>query len=774
MPSLSPALPATTRFLSAGPRAGKSALLKRWRSECSAPAQFLALTPEDAEPRLFLRRFLNDWPGIRACYETLEAEHLSSSWGACLGMAIAEAHPDFCLFLDDFHLIEGTALEPGLLASIRLFPASGTLVVSSRHHPPVLGREPLDVWGADHPVWSERPGATELCRLPATLLAKALTLHVVGEAEPSVDGWELVRRNIAWHSPQSLHHLRPAWQDAAELALSHPLPPGLWEGVAMELRRFGQRHLRTVREEEIPAILDRIPPEVRSQTPLFLQLEGDCLLEAGAYSAAQACYARAIALNPAPIDVERGLTLRMIEVALWSRDRATAQEFIGRFQEAEACLPQQVRFLFLKGLERSFFADGMEGAEDLWNRVLSLPASGDRAVLYDQYRALWQLHCMTFESLDISEALHWAQHMVAMATSHHFQRDLLLSHSARTACLMFQAQELSHLPIQELLEVPDEAFLSHSVQDHLSYLCNLGMRFYFLADPDLSVRFFSHYVQAPEAITSTYLAQVLDSWLMRAHGANQDRPKAEIIRNRLHARTRSQRLLFGIEIDWATMLIMAGRYSEAEETLRGWIEKAQIPGDRALALICLLWIRHRQGEASALGEIRSLLDTPDGRPLWESNPRLLQRIGLRTLPPIYRLRALGDLSFTCNDLPAPRWPRRRALLMLAHLVLCPSGLDSDLLIAKLFKECEPVEMGRDRLLRSPRIRRPVSEGPHLGGNRDLGSGGPVLPSGPHAGPRSLVRQPSGGFSRGAGALAGEGPTCPRLPQPVLVEASPPC
>jgi len=249
-------------LLSAGPGAGKTALLRRWQAEWGAAARYFKVTPATGLGLPLREGLLGLYPEARAAFEALSERFPRLSWGAVLGFALEEALPDAILLLDDLHLAEDSADWEGLMALCRHFPARGRLALASRHRIPFLGREGTRCWDTDHADWSERPALQDLRRLPDPLVAKILALHLLDALPVSPESFELLRRNMAQPAHEGAHALRAAWRPIAEEALSSSERSEVWRLLAEELCGHYRHHVRTPNEERILAACQRLPAEV--------------------------------------------------------------------------------------------------------------------------------------------------------------------------------------------------------------------------------------------------------------------------------------------------------------------------------------------------------------------------------------------------------------------------------------------------------------------------------------------------------------------------------
>lgn len=676
---------ASTLFLSAGPRAGKTRLLLRWSRECDSPSQYFSLTPEDADPPFFLRRFLKEWPEIQGRFEALRAK-TQVSWGGVLGVAIAETQPDFCLLLDDLYLAEGTPLMPELLALFRQFPPAGTLIVASRHQLPEVKRNPLATWDADHPLWEEHPEVAELTSLPRSLLVKALVLRMVGEAAYSPDGWELVRRNIAC-SVNGVHQLRPCWQEAASLALSFQSIEGVWDGLADELRGFIQRHVGTEKEEDLPTILDRIPVEMRRRHPFFLLLDGQLLSETGKHEEARTYFLEAITHAQDP-GLRLDLKIRLLAIATRLTDSEGIATLLPQLlaEESVASPLQRAGIIYEQGILH-WTRGEMPDAIAAMKRVLTIPASGERQVLFRHFWALYSLCTMHMDLTRPAEALDYAERMVALALDQRIHRDLIEAIAARLTCRFFD--EAVPVPHCLLVDIPNEGLKLATPAGLHRYLLNFGIRAFFIKDYPLALRYFRILLAHAQANHFERWAQITKYWQMKVHSQLGEVEKVKEIYQELDMS--EPRSLFAIQYVWAHHLIEAGHLQEAEELLQALLPMFPEGTDRARILLYQYWIRFLRGDALVHGRIKELLESPEGSPLWDSEARLMEQLGLRKLPATFHLHAFGNLSFSQAGAPPARWPRRKALSLLALLALHPEGISADVLVDKLYENSETAD-----------------------------------------------------------------------------------
>ena len=640
--------------------------------------------PEDGDPALFFYRFLKDWPELRARFETLY-QALPGSKGAALGLAIAEVHPDFRVFLDDLHLVEDTPLMPELSALFRKFPDTGTLAIASRHQLPELQRPDEVRWASDHPLWRERPTVADLDALPQHLYYQALLMSFVGEATFSDNGWELVRRNIAYQV-EGVLRLRSCWQEVVALA-PPPLPSSeVWAKLEGELASFSQRHLRSHREHELSLILDRIPPEIRRLSAFLLKTDGELCFAQHKYEEARTCYQQAIAL--ATSDAETlDFRIGLLAIAVRrQRDEEVASllEVLER-EELTARLLQKAQIGLYRGIWFWYNGDLTHAIPGL-KQVLAIPAGGDRRIRYVHFRALHSLCALHIQRHLPTEALGYAQAMIELALHERFQIDLLVAFALRLRCQFFD--KAHPLSLSSLLQIPNESFRAPSADALLDYLGNIEERALDILENRLALCYGQiHLREAMRAHPPSQIG-VASFCLMAAHARTGDFRKARVFYEELGSIQLSQEFFDTAHLTWALLCIENGEYEEAGLLLQRSLSNFPNGPKHAEVLLFLHWLRHLQGNEAAIKEAEALLETPDGAVLWELGAPVIHNLGLRNLPAIYHFHAFGATNFAQAGSEPLRWPRRKALNMLGHLALNPEGISNEVLVRKLFPDSD--------------------------------------------------------------------------------------
>lgn len=674
-----------TTLLLAGPRAGKTLLLLRWREAATAPTQYLRLTPEDADVSFFLHRFLADWPEIRTRFEQLRAELRIESWGGLLGLAIAETRPDMCLLLDDFHLTERMPHAGEWMALVRHFPATGTLAIASRHHLPELDRAPLDVWEAERLGWEEKPEREDLAELPPELLAKAFALHIVGEAPSAREVFELIRRRIACLAPDGSHRLRPIWQQAVAAALlARESASEAWETVEDDLRAFVRRHLRTHHELRMDEILGRIPSEIRRQRPLLLRLEGDLHFEDSRIEEARACYQRSLELTHEP-EAIRELEVRLFAVALYFPGDPAIAPLNARLSDTELSPALAARFFYWQGVMHGDAGD-LPASQHALERVLGLVPAGDREVLHFQSLALSTLTGICGRLERVAEARTHVERMVKLCVEHRLHRNLLTAFARRLYRAM---QDEANPPALHLLtEIPNEALLAPNSISLNIYLGCYAWRALVLKEDELALRFFRLCLNHAMARTH-HLGDASRNariGIMIAHARCGEFEKARGHFEGLQAAPLSGRVASNLYQPWAFILIKAGRLEEAEQLLN------RLAGTgHAYVRLYLAWIRFLREDWTAVDDVRALLATAEGAALWDNELEILEQLGLRESVPRFHMRAFGETTLRRVGEDPPHWPRKKALALLAQFTLHPEGVESEALIETLYQGSDAVD-----------------------------------------------------------------------------------
>lgn len=672
MPSL---ILGQTTLLVAGPHAGKTALLSRWR-ETTPHAQYLKLTREDAAFDFFLHRFLAGRAEIRRRFEALRAELSAASWGGVLGLAIAEVQPDFCLLLDGFQFVEDA---PDWMALLRHFPAEGTLVIASRHRISGLDRAPVTLQDADQAFWAERPELDDLTPLPPELVAKAIALHVVGEGALSASGHELSRRNIAVLAPDDTYQLRPAWRQAASHAASLRLiEPEVWAAVEAELMAFLRRRHRAWQESLLARILGRIPSELRQRCAFVLQVEGDYLLSAGKAEEARVCYQRAMARVRTP-ESARALRVRLFGAAALLQDAETLDLLFAELNADETSLSPalQARFLFYQGITHQ--AHDMQAAWHALKQVLLVPIAGDREVAGYHARALGVLAATHFNRRRPTDAIAFADRQVRLSLDHGLHRDLLGAFAARLSFAMDDESKLP--PFSTFVDVPNDAFHDPDSTTLLRYLTCFATRAAHVKDFPLALRLWRFVLSSARSCSANDIIQLARYGLMISHAYLGEFEPARRHYEVLRGVPSSWIVPAILTQDWAYVQITGGRAQEAAELLT--TESGLADADRRGHLY-RAWIRFLEDDATALADAQALIATPDGADLWESEVEVLEQFGLRAPLPRFHLRAFGEPAFHRAGAPALHWPRKKALSLLVALALDSKGLDSAELIDGLY------------------------------------------------------------------------------------------
>lgn len=681
----------TTTLLLAGPRAGKTSLLMRWKELAQEPAHHLKLSPEDAASPFFLRRFLAGWPDIRARFEHLRAEIAELGWGGLLGLAIAESHPAFTLLLDDFHLVEAMPERAEWLALVRHFPASGTLVLASRHLLD-LDRAPLAVLGAEHPAWDERPVLADVLALPPELVAAAIALFVVGEAVPSQGPLELVRRCVASHAADGVIRLRDAWAPVvAEAIAAGSVAPEVWDTVEEELAAFKRRYLNLFQETLVPRILGRIPSEVRLASPLLTQAEGEIHVEHGRFEEARACFQRALSQARTPEEA-RGLKVRLFMTSLYVGDQPEREARAAELEaEAEALTPaQRAMYLLWRGIMH-WDGAALPEAEGRFRAVLEVVAAGDREVHFHHARALALLGSKALRTSRFAEARGFDNRLFVLC------RELRLERLHMTAIVnrlhVLVTDDSAQISLASLTELPNEAFRAPYPAAFNSYLVCFAWRASKLGVHRLA-RYLFHVAQAQAHMTNHPMGDAVRNGnihLLYAHGRLGEFERARYYLEELGADPGSMRHLESARFIWAHVLVLGGRLDEAEQVLH---QRQADPGQGELrSALYMAWIRHLRGDPRAVDDVRALLASAEGSAFWDHEAELLEQMGLRSRVQRFHVKVFGEPAFREAEGSPARWPRKKALTLLSLLALRPDGLPTEELVSILYPDIDRSEAG---------------------------------------------------------------------------------
>lgn len=670
--------PSRSIILSAGPGAGKTALLRRWQEASPSTTCYAALTSDDASVDFFLHRLLMPWPDIREHLEQLRRELPGSEPGSLLGLALTAEAPSFCLLLDNFHLCEGTPLEPLLMGLIRQFPPAGSLAIASRHRPPRLERPGLEVWDADHPFWREKVTPDDWQALPAALQEQALALHVVGEFATLPDGGELVRRNLAQRGASGLLVLRPSWHEAVDQALTPGGPARVWALVAAGIEAHGLRHFQTYRGLAGRQLLGKVPPEVRQKHAYLLRLEGGMLLEGGNLEGGWENYRLALASSADQPQVRLDTLLEMATGASIQRDLERFHALMGEIAPHRDGLTsaQRARFLNLQAWAQWLKAD-TEAVQALWQQVLAIPPLGDRTVAYEHHLALLGLH-VTHNNQGLRlEATRYAERLLTVVTEHDFDRVLLDAHNARLRCLLLDPE--GPCPIQTVLEIPLHAFQAPSPEAVLNFLSLLGSRALRAQAHRAAYAYFQYMRTLSIRYGVSAFLQMSNLHLLEVACFQGRFVEAQVFYDELmrHPLDNDQRNLARLTWSWA--LAKQGKKDAAQQLLSEEVET--------------------QSLAELKEHAQSLLRAISGKPI--EAPPVLSRQSLRksfwqealkglTWPSKVACEAFGDLTLTLDGIANLQLTRHKALGLLGHLVLNPDGVPSEALAEHLFGD--PTEL----------------------------------------------------------------------------------
>ena len=665
-----PSLPSRRLLLMAGPRAGKTRLLRHWAAESPSDARYLRLTPEDREPEFLAYRLLRELPPPSE--EPADAE----AWGQRVASALNQV-PGLCLFLDDVHVLEGAPSLPGLVEAVGLLSPACGLVLASRHAMPALDSVWEAVWGPENPIWNEHPLVSDLLDLPAPLLAKAIALMVVGEASASAEGRELVRRGVAQQQGES-HVLRESWSDAARMALLLDLPSETWQVVERDLKDFWEQHRWTRQGEVLLAKLPLIPEEVRRSRPLLLEIEGQVCLDVSDYETAYACFEQALAVAPDEKELRLRLGLQRLD-ACFRLDRPVTDT------ESE-CLPEALAAdsAFLRGYALLLHGRGhaCQGdhltAEACWTEAARSLSETTRDLAMIQVWAEYNL-LTSFTLRDEIAAARRCYRRI-FTRSCRWGLDRGLSQALLGRCVVTLLDE-SHPPAFVFRRIPDVP-LPLGIRAY--YLFYLGNRARHLGEPGLALRCLDHM----ERLAAAHHGMAYEIQLARAARMLVHAQQGELERVRCEYHSIDVPAFYSgadvARLYWVHCLLQLGACDEASREML-----ADPPAYLRVRWDFLrLWLAYLQRK-SDLEPIRALIDSPEGRFLRRAEGRILQSLGVLESPVIFKLRAFGSFELTRLGAPSPTWPRHRALVALSLLASHPEGLQTEELAERLFWDWLP-------------------------------------------------------------------------------------
>lgn len=672
-----------TVLLSAGPRFGKSTLLYDWFDQAASPALYLQLVAEDARPSFFLKRFLENCGLSDMLPAGIDPD---AGWGAAIGQLLTNERPELCLLLDDFHAIEGTALEPELLALIRHFPLKGTLAIASRHRFPTLQRPHRLLDGNAHDGMEERPEVQDLLSLPEDLLASALALYLQESAPPSAAGWELHRRCLADLQPDRRLRFRSSWEPAAQMALTHPLAATVWTRVEEELE--AGLFEASCHRHPIPLLdrAQRLPPAVRQSRAVFLAAEGFRALHQSQFPEAEAHLKMALErLRPgSPLEPDLRISLASLALSrgLPAPDLA---ELLAQLPTAGGL--RRARLFNLLAYQRNVSADP-EGALTAWQEVLKTPALGHVAIGKEQQSAARNLVSLLTDLRRSGEAARYAEQDIALIREHGLHENLLGAYALQCENAATSPCDL----LDRLVAIPDDAFAAPSPWSQVFLLVAFAVRArrvrawdYFdgilalLAD-------LARQAGSPALEEEVAIEQLIAAVLQR-----RPFPIERYQQLRSHAaKQRPDRHRLLVAMAWAKYMHDAGRHEAAQEAL-GELRAHRFAPDEVPAFelfASLLQPEAVGGPRPTAAEIRELLGpTPFGEICRELAEELVPGL----MRPQVQIRAFGRFSVGTHLKTADTWIRRRAQVMLAHLVRVRQGLDSGELAACLIGDASAGE-----------------------------------------------------------------------------------
>ncbi|MBO9541773.1 hypothetical protein J7643_14380 [bacterium] len=665
-----PPEPGQMLLLSAGPGAGKTRLLRRWERALVLPTLYLRLTPEDRDPAVLRHRLLR---GLSRCLP-------ESSLGLCadlpLGTTLASALPPLALLLDDFHFLAGSQAEGQMAAFLLGLPQGATVVLASRHRFDDSLALAAEDGARDDLLDPERPGPEDLATLPDRLRAWALALGLVGEASSSPEVLELVRRNVAVETAPDRFALRPAWGVLAREVRVAFADAATWDAVVALIEAFKARHRWTDRHGEIASLVAQVPAIVRAERPELLAIEAQQWYEEGAHAEALACFERALDLNPAALELV-GWRIAVLAAC----DRATAWEVWREHRHALAA--EMPTWALALEAQLQWYEGDFAAVETTLRRLLEQPIDGDRFRARQHLMAMYSLCELSATQFDTKVDQAYLQRMADLCARWNLTERLPWVIVARQNAAL---QDLTRVQPPELLAEVSNAVCAGALRTWvLRYLYNLAWQTQVLHEPELALKLF----QLCERL-SLNVQLGLGHMTLTIRWA-QIEPLADLGRM-WEAKARHDDYLrhfpTGLQHDVAVLQWAKICLSRRDLDGAGRALAACAPAAAKLRRRHHLYqeaLRAYEGDVGALERMGVWLDSPEGESVRGGEVRLLQRLGLVSGPALFRLSAFGALQLARAGQSTQGWSRRKAMHLLAYLVLHPAGLPAAELAEKLFE-----------------------------------------------------------------------------------------
>lgn len=433
--------------------------------------------------------------------------------------------------------------------------------------------------------------------------------------------------------------------------------------------------------------LHAVPERTRATRPYYAMFQGDLLAAEREDALAITLYSRAQVLAPAPtlaleIDVRRFAALTRLGA------HTQASELALR-------LAPRASHLSLNGLALWEYYQGIRqwrlgetsAARAHMEAVLALDGPCDRRVAFLHFSARYALGATAIDLTAIDEAKSQADALVALGLRYGFRANLLVAFVQRINAALLDQRRVP--AIEELFEVPGEAFDQASLVARFDLVTSFGIRALLLGQLALAHSLFAHLASGMRGVTA-HRGTIARFWLMHVQARQGDLSPARESLAMLRSQAQPKRFLANLEPTWAVLMLQIGRVPEAREALERIDEASLGAEDRLRVQLYRLAAAALAGNAEARCSLKALIEGPEGVPLKAIEARLLQRLGLSDAPPPLCLSLLGQPCLRVGE-DVIAFPRRKVLSLLALLALHPAGLSSAELIERLFPASDDLE-----------------------------------------------------------------------------------
>ncbi|MNX92423.1 hypothetical protein D3C86_1245610 [compost metagenome] len=279
--------------------------------------------------------------------------------------------------------------------------------------------------------------------------------------------------------------------------------------------------------------------------------------------------------------------------------------------------------------------------------------------------------------------------MLRLATTHGFKMDLLRAHQAKFDALALD--EDSPPRFEQLVALPLDAFIGLSTENFLCYLLGLAGNAYQHQDHALAARLCRYHLGHAQAHDNLEHMHAGNLGLLNALSRIGRFEEAAAVRDEILRLTPVAKYAGSFVRQWALALHRAGKDAEAIDHLRRHLATPRSEHDTTFGRLILFGLEAKAGDAKAPAALDALLATPHGQRLRKSEALIMEELGLAEPRPVLRVRGFGELAAYRGASRAARWPRKKALALLAHLVMHPEGCSSESLAEWLFNDPEALE-----------------------------------------------------------------------------------